>query len=382
VRRHLAPAAREWDAAGRPGDELYRGARLAAALDWAADDVEVTAIEQAFLDASRETAQAELIAAQRRADRETAARHRTRRLATGLAAVLAVALVATVLAVTAQRSAQEASRVADANRLAALSTTVGRLDLSLLLAAQAVRLADTPETQDGLLVALSDHGRAERVVSFDGLPYRVALADRGRTLFVDAGTTLSARDIGFTTPPRTVVTFPTDPAGPLAGWRIGAPSPMADALLGVGENQGSVWVRLVGADGSLTTVAEWPSVDGFPVGGGFSADGRKIELILAVADPGGSDGVSRWNLVEIALPDGVARDTGVGGAIAAPVEDLAAAVDAGSAVLWDVTGAADPVVIDQAGRRAAVAPLATRPSTSLGFAASPQALHSSGRTAR
>ena len=37
LRRHITEAASEWDAAGRDQGELYRGARLAAALDWAAD---------------------------------------------------------------------------------------------------------------------------------------------------------------------------------------------------------------------------------------------------------------------------------------------------------------------------------------------------------
>ena len=95
----------------------------------------------------------------------------------GLAAVLVLALVATFLAVRAQRDAQR-SLIADANRLAALSTTAGRLDLSLLLAAQAVRLADTPETQDGLLAALTEHGRAERAVPFEGA-FVAHLADEG-----------------------------------------------------------------------------------------------------------------------------------------------------------------------------------------------------------
>ena len=68
VRRHLAPAAREWEAAGRPDDELYRGARLAAALDWAADaDAELTPVEQEFLDGFPGMAA-------RRADRRAAAR--------------------------------------------------------------------------------------------------------------------------------------------------------------------------------------------------------------------------------------------------------------------------------------------------------------------
>ena len=37
LHRHLRAAASEWDAGGRDRGELYRGARLAAARDWAAD---------------------------------------------------------------------------------------------------------------------------------------------------------------------------------------------------------------------------------------------------------------------------------------------------------------------------------------------------------
>src|ERR671935_202209 len=51
---HLRVAAREWDARGRDPAELYRGARLAAALDWAADhERELIEPERAFLEAGR-----------------------------------------------------------------------------------------------------------------------------------------------------------------------------------------------------------------------------------------------------------------------------------------------------------------------------------------
>jgi hypothetical protein len=39
LRRHLAPAAADSDATGRPDAELYRGAPLASALDWAGDEL-------------------------------------------------------------------------------------------------------------------------------------------------------------------------------------------------------------------------------------------------------------------------------------------------------------------------------------------------------
>ena len=49
LHHQLSAAAREWDAGGRDPGELYRGARLAAALDWAAEhEPELNAIERAL----------------------------------------------------------------------------------------------------------------------------------------------------------------------------------------------------------------------------------------------------------------------------------------------------------------------------------------------
>ena len=53
--------------------------------------------------------------------------------------------------------ADRSATVADADRLAALSRTEGALDVSLLLAAQAFRLADTPTTRSALTGALDGH---------------------------------------------------------------------------------------------------------------------------------------------------------------------------------------------------------------------------------
>jgi hypothetical protein len=54
LQRQLTPAARDWEAAGRDPSELFRGARLAAALDWAAAHrAELNATERDFLDDSR-----------------------------------------------------------------------------------------------------------------------------------------------------------------------------------------------------------------------------------------------------------------------------------------------------------------------------------------
>ena len=54
LHQHLIHAASEWQAGGRDPGELYRGARLAAALDWAAGhEGDLNELERAFLDESR-----------------------------------------------------------------------------------------------------------------------------------------------------------------------------------------------------------------------------------------------------------------------------------------------------------------------------------------
>ena len=70
------------------------------------------------------------------------------------------------------------SLVADADRLAALSRPEKQLDVSLLLAAQAYRLADTPDTRGALTAVLDGHERVERAVSFYGVPQDAVLSGR------------------------------------------------------------------------------------------------------------------------------------------------------------------------------------------------------------
>src|SRR5438093_664362 len=56
LHRHLTQATTEWDAAGREPSELYRGARLAATLEWAeaaGDDAGLNRLESDFLEQSR-----------------------------------------------------------------------------------------------------------------------------------------------------------------------------------------------------------------------------------------------------------------------------------------------------------------------------------------
>ncbi|TQN41474.1 DNA-binding SARP family transcriptional activator [Blastococcus colisei] len=341
VRRHLAPAAREWEAAGRPEDELYRGARLTAALDWAttAGD-ELTPVERDFLDASRAHAERDLVAARQRAEREARGRRRTRRLAAGLAAALVVALVAGALTLRAQREATRASLVADANRLAALSTTVGSLDVSLLLAAQAVRLADTSETEDGLLTALVTHRRAERVAPFVGQAGGALLADDGGTLFIGAGAQVAAWRLGPTSLPEPLV----EVGSRWRVWRASDASPTEGLLVaaGWGEND-DPWVRSLTAEGTERLLLADTEVGGLPIALSFTADGRAVRLLLAHPDDAGV----RWTMSVLDPVTGSHRKTGVGGMSPAAVGDLLAHVSdaGGSAVLWDFPGAGPATLV-------------------------------------
>ncbi len=321
VRRHLTPAARDWDTAGRPDDELYRGARLAAALDWAdRPDADATPVERAFLEASRAAADAELTAAHRRADREAAARRRTRALAAGLAAVLAAVLVVAVVAVRAEQDAEareaealQAALVADANRLATLSTRAGPLDLSLLLAAQAVRLAETPDTQDRLLTTLVEHRRVDGVLPAPGgLTDALVLGEETLLLQGSDWTVWSPGDAG----PRVV-----REGGAWWGTLAAAGSPTEEAVAAAGwdSDQGKAWLRVLTTGGEDRLLAG-AALDGFPSAVAFTPDGGRVRVVLVRLDPEVASG-AHWWVADVDRRSGEVTDLGVGGE-AVPETDL------------------------------------------------------------
>jgi WD40 repeat protein/DNA-binding SARP family transcriptional activator len=172
VQRHLADAAREWTEHGRDTADLYRGARLAVALEWrAGHEREVNTTERAFLDAGR--------AAAGRAQR------RLRMALAGVAALLALAVAGGVVAVHQRSSARREARVAEAQRIGAQALTQGDLARSLLFARQGVELDDSPTTRSDLLAALLRSPAAVRIVRGEGTPLNaIDLASDGRTLVV------------------------------------------------------------------------------------------------------------------------------------------------------------------------------------------------------
>jgi hypothetical protein len=184
LHRHLTQAAKEWQAAGRDPGELYRGARLTAALEWARDHrADLNDLERAFLDAGRTAAEREVADARRRADREARTSRRLRGLLAGLAAVLALALVAGGFALAQRGRAERQTVVADSRRLGAQSLIQRDLDRSLLLAVEAVRLDDSVDTRYALFSSLLRSPQAIWTTRGDGNGFEdLALSPDGRKL--------------------------------------------------------------------------------------------------------------------------------------------------------------------------------------------------------
>ncbi len=183
VRERLAIASAAWDSAGRDETELYAGTRLQAALDTAtASPGDISPLEQEFLAQSVAHADRELAEQRERADREARGRRRTRAVAAGLGIALLLAAVAGGYAVRQQRQAEAAANTADAARLGVIARTGGDYDRALLLAAQAVRLDPSPESESDLFATLM---RGDAVISTtrvsDVLQY-VAFAPDGRSV--------------------------------------------------------------------------------------------------------------------------------------------------------------------------------------------------------
>ena len=178
LRRHVTRAATDWNAAGRDPGELYRGARLAAALDWSTDRAfELNELERTFVAESRE-------ASEREARRAQSTNRRLRTLLAGVGVLLAAALAGGIFAVIQRGQARDAETAQLAQRLGAQALVEEDLDLALLLARQAVAIDDSPQTRSYVLAALQ---RAPAVVGImhggsDEDLREIALSPDGKTL--------------------------------------------------------------------------------------------------------------------------------------------------------------------------------------------------------
>jgi len=165
LRQHLTQASKQWQATGRDVSELYRGARLSTALDWAATrGPDLNELERDYLAESRQ-------ASEREAERQRRTNRRLRGLLVGAALFLVVALLAGGLALVQRgRAREEAQRAENQARMssarALAAAAVANLDVdperSILLALAGVDAtwkADrtvVPEAEEALHRALQE----------------------------------------------------------------------------------------------------------------------------------------------------------------------------------------------------------------------------------
>ncbi len=171
ILRHLALAADAWDSMDRTDSELYRGVRLAQALEWQTQaDPNLTPTERAFLEASGERERAEAASTEVRLRQQTRNNRRLRVLLAGVGVLLVAAIVAGLLAFRQADRADRATVSADARRVGAQALLADDFDQSLLLAVESVRLDDSFDSRSDLLAAMARGPGLIAVTRTDGPP--------------------------------------------------------------------------------------------------------------------------------------------------------------------------------------------------------------------
>jgi WD40 repeat protein/DNA-binding SARP family transcriptional activator/energy-coupling factor transporter ATP-binding protein EcfA2 len=180
LRTHLAASAREWDERGRETGDLYRGPRLAAALDWSTDHgAELNTLEHAFLEASRRQSEVET-------ERQQRQNRRLRLALVGSGVLLVAALVAGALALVQRGQARQAATAALAESVGAQGVSESRIDLAMLLARASVALDPTTRTRSDLLTTLLRVPAALRVYYWNAnRNSAVAISPDGTTLAIE-----------------------------------------------------------------------------------------------------------------------------------------------------------------------------------------------------
>ncbi len=206
ILRHLADGARAWDTGGRDPGELYRGARLQAAEEWADGNAGLlSAVEQDFLDASLASRSADLEAERQRIAHQARQNRRLRRLVAGIAVALVGALVTGVFALQQrQRATAEAAHANSARsagetrRLAADAPSLVDTNrrVALLLAAEAYRRNQTPETLGALEHVLTHTGGLLGYLGEDRAYTRTTWTDDSQRLVAGRVDGIDVFDVG------------------------------------------------------------------------------------------------------------------------------------------------------------------------------------------
>lgn len=176
IMRGLTIAAEDWAFHGESESDLYRGARLQAALEWRErTHPDLTGIEARFLAASTSRERGELEAVAERARVERRRNRRLRGLLSTVVVLLALSLVAGAAALVAQRHTAQARTQADAARIQAdaarddarinslVATSIAlrssQRDVAALLAAEVYRRwPDDPRARNALMSTLTAAG--------------------------------------------------------------------------------------------------------------------------------------------------------------------------------------------------------------------------------
>jgi DNA-binding SARP family transcriptional activator/outer membrane protein assembly factor BamB len=196
----VTAAAEAWNAADRPDDDLYRGVRLQAAVEWRdASPNDLTDVESAFLDASaiRATAEQEQLAARARLDRRQ--NQRLRSLLVGAAALIVLLVGAGSVAVVSSREASEQRDSAAIEALVgtALALRSSERDVSALLAAEAYRRwPHDPRTRSGLMGVLQGAGGflGNTILADGGNTYGSVVPGTGQVVVVSTAGDAAIRD--------------------------------------------------------------------------------------------------------------------------------------------------------------------------------------------
>lgn len=299
--RHLSSTAETWDSMARPASELYRGVRLAAAVDWAGrSDVELTATEREFLDRSKAETEREL-QAQRRSNR------RLRLSLAGVAVFLVAALVAGFLAVVAAKRsdrqavrAATAARLADSRRLSAQALAATEPDLALLLAVEGIHRDDSLAARSTLYSILAKDARLRGVARGDAMqevetrPGGEVVTGGAAGLTSYDGTSLAkarSDDVGA------VSALALTPSGRLLAY---APA----SIIGEDPDPDPRPVRLVetGSQRPLSLGGFLPRSDVWGGALAFSADGTRLAAGEEDFDAGANAGWQVWDTTRPARP--------------------------------------------------------------------------------
>jgi DNA-binding SARP family transcriptional activator/WD40 repeat protein/energy-coupling factor transporter ATP-binding protein EcfA2 len=178
---HLTASADDWAARGHDAADLYRGARLSAALELPV--TELTGPEREFLEASRAEADREL-------RRQRSHNRRLRASLAGAFVLLAAAVVAGAVALHKSHTAAAEARAALAGQLGAEAEVEPRIDRAMLLAREALRIDRTNETKGTLLATLlrSPAALATYTLPIDSRPQNIAVDPHGRYFVVTDNT--------------------------------------------------------------------------------------------------------------------------------------------------------------------------------------------------